>query len=190
MKTKLLIGLIICLLSFSFMGCLEDTPQSSGQQQLSKEDNLNLLYQKVPTPKVVTAQERKLVAKRVQIFDKDNKLGYVYVFISGVSTPLGYYTVFGKVASLNSFLVPQQRITDEAVVKYYDGSTNVRHVGGWYVLDDADLDGTYGNNIEGVFFFTDSNTYVELPTNGCLSYLYSDQPLPIKVPKLNIGSIQ
>ena len=152
---------LVAILSLSFVGC-----DTMNKQQDKKEENLVTLFEMVPTPVVKTGQERKLVAKRVTTFDVENKLGYVYLFLDGNSTPLGYYTVFGKVASLNSFLVPQQRISQ----------------GGSSVLDDADLDGTYGHNIEGVFFFTDTNAYVEW--NG--KYLYSDQPLPIKVPHLNV----
>ena len=146
--------------------------------QISKEDNLTRIINAVPVPQLKTAQERQMVVDRALRFDVEHKLGYVYIFISGTSTPLGYYTIIGKVASLNSFLVPQQR-----VVNY---GSNI----GLAVLDDADLDGTYGNNIEGVFFFTDNKVYVEMPTNGPMGYLYADQPIPIRVAKLNADVVE
>ena len=155
---KLLIGVILVI------GIIATSCDSMDHMQAKKEESLVNLFEKVPAPIVTTAQERKLVARRVETFDVENKLGYVYIFLDGSSTPLGYYTIFGKVASLNSFLVPQQRVSGSGII------------------DDADLDGTYGHNIEGVFFFTDNNTYVEW--NG--KYLYSDQPLPLKVPQLNV----
>ncbi len=157
--------LVVVLLSL-FVGC---DPSSMTKQQTAKEVSLQALFDKVPTPTVETAQERKLVAKRVERFDVENKLGYVYIFIAGSHVPVGYYAVIGKVASLNSFLVPQQRVS----------------YGGSHVLDDADLDGTYGHNHEGVFFFTDNDVYVEIPVDGPVGYFYTDQPLPIKAPKLD-----
>lgn len=160
-------GVVLVIMALSMFASCELS--SMFKQQIAKEGSLQILFDKVPTPVVETAQERKLVAKRVERFDVENKLGYVYIFIAGSHVPVGYYAVIGKVASLNSFLVPQQRISS----------------GGSFVLDDADLDGTYGHNHEGVFFFTDNDVYVEIPVDGPVGYFYTDQPLPIKAPKLD-----
>jgi hypothetical protein len=156
----------------------QQEPSSMDKGQTAKETQLQKLIKKVPVPDLTAAQEREMIARRALLFNTDHKIGYVYVFIAGSSTPLGYYVTNGKVASLNSFLVPQQTVA------------NYGEHGGAVVLEDADIDGTYGNNIEGVFFFTDNNIYVEIPTNGCMGYLYADQPLPIRVPKLNIQITQ
>lgn len=164
---KKVFGIVLVVMVLSMFASCELSSMS--KQQIAKEGSLQALFDKVPTPTVRTAQERKLVAKRVERFDVENKLGYVYIFIAGSQIPVGYYAVIGKVASLNSFLVPQQRLSS----------------GGSHVLDDADLDGTYGHNHEGVFFFTDNNVYVEIPVNGPVGYFYTDQPLPIKAPKLD-----
>jgi len=164
-------AVIVIVILYLLVSC---TPSSMKAQQTKKEDNLQNLFVKVPTPTVNTAQERKLVVRRVERFDVENKLGYVYIFIAGSHIPVGYYAVIGKVASLNSYLVPQQRV---------DYSTSTSHV-----LDDADLDGTYGHNHEGVFFFTDNDVYVEIPVNGPVGYFYTDQPLPIRAQKLDGGN--
>ena len=108
-----------------------------------------------------------MVAWRATLFDIPYKLGYVYLTCAGVGF-IGYYTIFGKVASLNSFIVPQEE-----------------YVGSGAVIASADIDGTWGENIDGVFFRTDNGTYVEIPTNGPIGYLYSDKPIPIKVPQYN-----
>lgn len=172
---KKLIGVLVILVTVVFMGACEGTQDSSmAQGQAAKESTLQRLISAVPVPIINNAQERAMIARRALQFDKQHIVGYVYIFISGASTPLGYYVVDGKVASLNSFLVPQQRIA------YSAGGSAVG------LADDADIDGTYGNNIEGVFFYTDNGTYVEIPTNGPIGYIYSTQPLPIRVPKLTI----
>ena len=178
-----LVALISVGLLFS---CEEPVQNAMDRNMAAKDDSLDAIVTKVPTPKVTTAQERKLVAKRVERFDVENKLGYVYIFIAGSATPMGYYTCIGKVASLNSYLVPQQKIVDRYQGRSYD-QTNALV---WrsmtpMLVEDADLDGTYGSNIEGVFFFTDNDVYVEIPVGGPIGYFYTDEPLPIKVPKLN-----
>ena len=138
----------------------------------------------IPVPEITQAVEREMIARRAKLFDQQNKLGYVYL-ISQSGSVLGYYTIFGKMASLNSYLVPQEKITDERVYRNSDGSYTRSRIGGYFVMDDADLDGTYGSNIEGVFFFTDNGTYVELPTTAGVTPIYSDKPLPIHAAKLN-----
>ena len=162
---KKVFGVVLVVMALSMFASCELSSMS--KQQVAKEESLQILFDKVPTPVVETAQERKLVVKRVERFDVENKLGYVYIFIAGSHVPVGYYAVIGKVASLNSFLVPQQRVSP----------------GGSFVLDDADLDGTYGTNHEGVFFFTDNDVYVEI--SASMPYMYTDQPLPLRVQKLN-----
>jgi len=159
----------------AFASGVEEKP-SMARGQIAKEDNLQRLINAVPTPSLQNALEREMVKRRALLFDHPDMLGYVYIFISGTSTPLGYYTVIGKAASLSSFLVPQQEL-----VKVVGSTTE------WVVMDSADIDGTYGDNVEGVFFFTTNGIYFEIPTNGPIGYLYASQPLPIRVPKLDVA---
>ena len=185
MKKFFGIVLTILILSLVLSSCDEMTvppPTAVESGQTAKDASMDKLIRSVPVPVVQTAQERKAVARRVETFDKENKIGYVYVMCPGVGI-VGYYTCIGKVASLNSYLVPQERLTDEKTYRRSDGSYDTTHVSGYYVMDDADIDGTYGHNVEGVFFFTDNDTYVELP--AATPYIYSDQPLPLKAVKLN-----
>jgi hypothetical protein len=121
-----------------------------------------------PIPEIQYGMERKMVAWRATTFDTTTKMGYVYVFCSGVGA-IGYYVIVGKVASLNSYMAPEDERAD------CNGA----------VVEAPDIDGTYGHNIEGVFFRTTSGAYVELSTNGPLGYMYYDQPIPVlKIPCL------
>jgi hypothetical protein len=70
--------------------------------------------------------------------------------------------VHGKVSSLNSFLTPDS--------EYYSSSHNCD----WL----ADVDGSYGENDSGIFFFTPDGKYIEW--SGC--YLYSDIPFEVENP--------
>lgn len=136
-------------------------PSGSAKGLYDQEKITDQLTKLIPVPLIHTGQERMMVAWRATRFDMDNKIGYVYIFCSGVGC-IGYYTVYGKVASLNSFLVPE--------VGYVSMDSG-------YSEPLADIDGTYGHNIEGVFMRLTTGAYVELPTNGPIGYLYSDQPI-------------
>ena len=85
-------------------------------------------------------------------------LGYIALIAEGVGV-IDVYTVDGKVSSLNSFLTPDSE-------RYATSS-----VADWL----PDIDGSYGENDSGIFFFTVDGHYKEW--NGL--YLYSDTPMHI-----------
>ena len=84
-------------------------------------------------------------------------LGYVVLFTEGGSV-VGRFTVDGKVSCLNSYLTPD--------------STSLE--GSWI----PDVDGSYGKNDDGIFFFTPDGKYIEW--TGI--YLYSDIPFEVENP--------
>lgn len=94
-------------------------------------------------------------------------MGYVILISNG--TVIGRFTVDGKVSSLQNYLTP--------VSEDYGQSQGTNR---WM----ADIDGTYGDNDKGIFFFTTDGKYIEW--NG--NYLYSDIPFNVKDPVLNISS--
>lgn len=93
-------------------------------------------------------------------------LGYIVLF-SG-NTVVARFEVDGKVSSLNSFLTPDS--------KYYSTSSGTID---WL----ADVDGSYGENDSGIFFFTPDKRYIEWTG----SYLYSDIPFIVTDPVVQIG---
>lgn len=97
----------------------------------------------------------------------DKPLGYIVLF-SGSGAVVGRFVVDGKVSSLNSYLTPN-------MVHEYN-----RRYGHAYAVELPDIDGSYGTNAEGVFFFTDGGRYIEW--NG--DYLYSDIPFEVDDPIL------
>ena len=96
----------------------------------------------------------------------EKPLGYIVLFSGNVV--VGSFVVDGKVSSLNSFLTPDS--------EYYSSPS--------YTLDWlADVDGSYGENDDGIFFFTPDGKYVEWTG----TYLYSDIPFEIDAPILKVG---
>ena len=92
-------------------------------------------------------------------------LGYIVLFTEGGGI-VGRFVVDGKITSLNSYLTPCESY-------YYNGANQ----------EVADVDGSYGENDQGIFFFTPDGKYIEW--NG--TYLYSDIPFDVDEPIVKIG---
>jgi len=99
----------------------------------------------------------------------EKPLGYIVIFAG--NTVAGRFVVDGKVSSLNSFLTPSNIDT------YYAN-------GGVITTEMADVDGSYGENDNGIFFFTPNGNYIEWTGE----YLYSDIPFEIDNPIVKVVS--
>ena len=136
------------------------------------------LVANIPIPQLSTSMERVNVAKRATMFNKEDKISYIYLVDYG--KVMAFYTVKGKVSSLNSYMSPTDRIMGGKgePCKWNDGSC--------YVVEAPDIDGTYGENVHGIFFFTTEDAYVEW--NG--NYMMSDQPLKLTTPPELVRTIK
>lgn len=101
----------------------------------------------------------------VLMCDFDDLHKYIILFTESGGV-VGRFVVDGKVSSLNSFLTPDST---------WPNSTS----GKWI----ADVDGSYGENDFGIFFFTPDGKYVEWTG----TYLYSDIPFEVDDPVVKIG---
>lgn len=109
----------------------------------------------------------------------EKPLGYIVLFTDNGSI-VGRFIVDGKVSSLNSYLTPDSECyeiggetTDTQI--YHNGTQE----NDWL----ADVDGSYGENDAGIFFFTPDGKYVEWTG----TYLYSDIPFEVDDPVVRIG---
>jgi len=93
----------------------------------------------------------------------ERPLGYV-VLMTESGAVVGRFVVDGKVSSLNSYLTPDSEF-------YTTGATSTAY---WL----PDVDGSYGSNDVGIFFFTPDGHYFEWDSH----YLYSDVPMEIENP--------
>ena len=105
-------------------------------------------------------------------------LGYIVLFAG--NAVVGSFVVDGKVSSLNSFLTPDSEYYEKDL-GYRSGSSNYdsvtasdKYSNKWL----ADVDGSYGENDSGIFFFTPDGKYVEWTGE----YLYSDIPFVVDAP--------
>lgn len=187
-KTLLSLALLGTLV---LAGCEEFEETASEADTRETMDIANKLVENQPTPKDIDySLERYNLIKRAYWVNGqrekalslpsavDRPLGYIVLFGSSGAT-IGNFTVDGKVTSLNSFLTPDSEVY-ETTGDY--GSSPVEHNGtsdnDWL----ADVDGSYGENDSGIFFFTTDAKYIEWTGD----YLYSDIPFSVDEPILNI----
>ena len=164
---------IICLVSIMammFAGC--DYENGSLQDVNKTKENAANLQTNQPTPTDIeySLERYNLIRRAYWVNGQREKanalpcevqkpLGYIVLF-SG-NTVVGSFVVDGKVSSLNSFLTPDTS---------YPNSTS----SSWL----ADVDGSYSENDNGIFFFTPDGKYIEWTG----TYLYSDIPFEVNDP--------
>lgn len=178
MKRILCLVLVMIVIVCSLTSC--DEYSGSRKDVISQKDAANKLQSNQPTPTDIEySLERYNLIRRAYWVngqrEKANTLpcpiekpfGYV-VLLTESGAVVGQFIVDGKVSSLNSFLTPDSEYYG------YDGMYNK-----WL----ADVDGSYGTNDNGIFFFTVDGKYIEW--TGI--YLYSDIPFEVKDPIVNVG---
>lgn len=191
---KILLGLVICLVMACFTGCdYEYTETLDAEKDRAATLQIgDKLTQNQPTPTDIDySLERYNLIKRAYWVNGQREkantlpceiekpLGYIVLFTESGSA-IGSFVVDGKVSSLNSFLTPDSEVC-EVSGEYADN--NVEHNGttdnDWL----PDVDGSYGENDTGIFFFTTDGKYIEWTG----TYLYSDIPFIVDDPILRVG---
>lgn len=147
-------------LGLLFCACSNKKGSSVKKEMRLTEDNHLRLVENVPPPKLETSQERKNLVRRLERFNIETKISYIYLF-SDYGNIIYFTTVKGKVSSVNSLLT-----TPEQIVYRYSASA---------IVASPDLDGSYGSNGDAIFWFNDQDVYFEW--NG--KYVLLDQPLQI-----------
>lgn len=154
---KRIIGVIALLMVFS--SCYES--KTAEQEQMRTEENQTVLNQVQPAPKLDWSLERDNLTKRFHLMNDRTVTMYMYVFIEGVGTPIGYYIV-NKVSSVNSQLTNPMQI-----MRMYAGDP---------VLPSPAEDGSYGTNGDGIFGFTPDGLYIE----HNMKYIVATAPMAFK----------
>ena len=185
MKTKIIICLVAALLICAcFVSCDSSyQPDGSTQDKMNQKEAANEIQANQPTPTDleyslerynlirraywVNGQREKAMSLPCEI---QRPLGYIILF-SG-NTVVGRFEVDGKVSSLNSYLTPDSDYYEYA----YGGSSSYKN--NWL----ADVDGSYGSNDNGIFFFTPDGKYIEWTG----TYLYSDIPFIVENPVVSV----
>lgn len=183
--------LAVTLCIFAFCGC-EYEPSGTEVDTSSTISNANRLQKNQPTPTDIdySLERYNLIRRAYWVNGQREKaaavvcpiekpLGYIVLFTESGSV-VGRFVVDGKVSSLNSYLTPDSEAYE---IEGEAADYNVRYNGtcdnDWL----ADVDGSYGTNDNGIFFFTPDGKYVEWTG----TYLYSDIPFEVEDPVVKIG---
>lgn len=148
-------------------GRIQNTTALDEQQETEKNQRQLLTVQ--PPPKISWSLERDNLTKRFKLQNDRAVTFFMYVFIEGVSDPVGYYQV-NKVSSVDSQLTNTEQIVRSCTYSN-DGC-------GKYVLPSPAEDGSYGTNGTGVFGFTPEDIYIE----HNMKYIASTVPLTFTKP--------
>lgn len=157
----------------------ETPPAPKNELQAANEVQQGLATA-VPVPQLTGSSERANVAKRAELFNTEGKVTYIYLLSYG--KVMAFYTVSGKVSSLRSYMTPVEKL----VKGNGEPCTKWTTAGECYVIESADIDGTYGENVDGIFFFTTEGAYVEWRGE----YMVSDQPLKLTTPPALVREVQ
>jgi len=178
LKVWLMIAvMVICL--FIFSGCEMPEPDASTMDKMAQKEVANTLSanQKTPIDINYSLERYNLIRRTYWVngmrekanalpCEVEKPLGYIVLFAG--NTVVDRFVVDGKVSSLNSYLTPDS--------DYYEIATGASstYKNNWL----ADVDGTYGENDNGIFFFTPNGNYIEWTGE----YLYSDIPFEVESP--------
>jgi hypothetical protein len=165
MRNMLCILLLGLLNTTSCKGAPE-TGESTFKEMEETERNHKRLAAAIPPPVLGTSLERKNLVARLERLNQTHMVSYIYLVSYG--KVMAFYTVAGKVSSLNSLLT-----TPEQIVRVCGGDVCSAEV-----IPSPDFDGSYGKNADGIFFFTTDGAYVEWGGE----YLWADKPLKITTP--------
>lgn len=159
----------IALASITLVACESTPPQPTTQavEQQQSAANQQALIRSTPIPRVEHSLERANLVKRAQRVNSLNLNSCITLF-SNTGAVVAFFPVDGKVSSLNSYLQSGEQVIKDPHAytgQYYTGSI---------VIEAPDIDGAYGANANGIFFFTaDTDAYVEWKGD----YFWSDQCL-------------
>lgn len=183
----LLLVFVIVSITLSACGNLsKPTPEGTQADKRNTKAIADALSNSQPTPTDISfSLERYNLTRRAYWVNGQREkaaalvcrvtkpLGYIVLFTESGNT-VGRFIVDGKVSSLNSYLTPDS--------DYYEIATgsSVTYRNNWL----ADVDGSYGENDKGIFFFTPDGKYIEWTG----AYLYSDIPFEVSDTVLTYNS--
>lgn len=189
MKKKLVLTVALLLCVFLLVGCSDLDSTASRKDTDSILGVADILQENQPTPTDVTySATRYALIRRAYwqngMYEKaaslprpiEMAIGYIALF-SG-SALVDVCPVDGPVVSMETYLTPNS-IVYETVGDYLYGNSIENE---WL----ADVDGTYGENVEGIFWFTPSGHYRETR----LDYIYYDEPIIVENPVITVKNSQ
>lgn len=180
---------MIFAVMFLFSGCeIDSAPAKTSNSNTDKNTQIAVAdrmagEQKTPSDIDFSLERYNLIKRAYWVNGQREKaeavickvekpLGYIVLFAG--NAVVGSFVVDGKVSSLNSYLTPDSEYYELAITGEYER----QYANKWL----ADVDGSYGENDSGIFFFTPDGKYIEWTGE----YLYSDIPFSVSNPVVTV----
>lgn len=180
---KVLLMILSLIMILGLVACDYEAPaveRSSYEQSIkANEESAKAIMANDTLPKVTRSLERENIKRRIEFLNQPDNVGYLYL-ISDNGQLIREIQVLGKVSSLNSYLTPMEEIQ---VIDIGTLSASAREA---VTTQAPDLDGTYGENDNGIFWFDMNDVYGEW--NGL--YQYSSQRMTFTSQPLLIENVQ
>lgn len=187
MKKYVILVALIVIVPLILAGCTEYVASGSEVDRANTLEVANKLTVNQPTPTDIdySLERENLIRRAYWVNGQREKalnypsaipnkpLGYAILFTESGAV-VGRFEVDGKVSSLNSYLSPDSEWYEQ---EYWSDGDSYRGANDWL----ADVDGSYGENDNGIFFFTPDGRYIEWTG----TYLYSDIPFEISNPVIS-----
>lgn len=180
MNKKYLLVPALAALMLMGAGCFDEPvgPSSGNVEQNHTEENQKRLIEQQPPVSLTWSLERENINKKTKLWNDPNKVSYIYLVNYG--KVMAFYTIKGKVSSVNSQITNSEQLTWRCVNPDGTYSSNAacndwnqRIVSGQ--IPSPAEDGSYGTNGDAIFFFTTEGAYVEWAGD----YMLADQPLKL-----------
>ena len=174
---KILLALLIVIMIFTFTGCFAqmDTDSTATAAKQNEAAVADLIKQDT-LPNITKSLDRANIKRRVEFMNQPDRIGYLYLMADN-GTLIAEIQVLGKATSLNSYMTPMEEVTAGRVPGYG------KEV---YVAEAPDVDGTWGQRPEGIFWFDANGVYQEW--NGL--YLYSAERRTYSIEPILVETLQ
>ncbi|MDD4516575.1 hypothetical protein [Massilibacteroides sp.] len=151
---KIILLLIAVIAAVSLLVACETETSTYKQQAVKNEENARTVTQQYSFPKVDRSLDYENVIRRVEYLNQGNNIGYLYL-LTDTGAVIEEVQVLGKVTSLNTYITPMEesQVARHRIAGTYDSAI--------IVVSAPDIDGTYGDNVSGIFWFTPDGTYGE-----------------------------
>jgi len=173
----LVLGLVMCVMLFA--GCTDVAPAAPQTDNRSNfeiqveanEESARNITKQYGTAQLTRSQDYENILRRAEYLNQANNVGYLYLLTANGQL-VKESQVLGKVTSLNSYITPMEEVVlVENGLNRNMSSDSTAYPGTYVVVQAPDLDGTYGDNINGIFWFTPDGAYMEWPG----LYLFSSE---------------
>lgn len=193
MKKLVVLVIMVAIMLTALVGCEEPSRGGSYSDVVNTQNTANKLQANQPTPTDIdySLERYNLIRRAYWVNGQrekanalpcavDKPFGYIVLFTESGAV-VGSFVVDGKVSSLNSFLTPDSEYYEKYIGSSSGSSSTYseRYSNKWL----ADVDGSYGENDAGIFFFTPDGKYIEWTG----TYLYSDIPMIVDDPVIKVG---